>query len=53
MEILLTILCLIGIFALILAVAYLVVLTGTCFAITYDIAIKCGLYKEEYDPKNQ
>ena len=53
MEILLTVLCLIGIIAIIFAVAYFVVLQATCFAITYDIAKKLGLYKEEYDPHKQ
>lgn len=53
MEILFAILCFVGIFALLLAVAYLVVLTGTSFAITYDIAKKCGLYNDEYNPNKQ
>lgn len=53
MEISLTVLCLIGIIAIIFTLAFLVVLTSMYFAVTYDVAIKCGLYKEEYDPKNQ
>lgn len=53
MEILLTILCLIGIIAIIFTLAFLVVLTGMCFAVTYDVAKKCGLYEEENDPIKQ